>query len=251
MPLKFTDHSKPPQLEEELRNLYRQVDKLTAGSGTAIILPGGGNGGNGGNGGDDHDHGGQVGTVFSWHLRAEFYFTPSDVPPNGTEYVFDLPVPQIRKPYTHLELDITVLQAIGLSVAFDWVIRGNAPYYFWDRPEEGYPHTPEDPGPGAWHLESPYATHYAANFVPFAKGHYRIQPVFNAAEPPEGDLAFAPIFPARLVGDASEWEELKAVATIGVGEGHLGGVCYKVWLVGRYVLREDDEPDERVCYFAT
>jgi hypothetical protein len=249
MPLKFITHVQPAQLEEELRNLYRQVDKLTAGSGTAIILP---DGGGDGDGGDPDDHGGQLGTVFHWHLRAEWHHDWDDMPADGTEYTFNLKIPAIKWPYTHLELNATVLQAIGLDVSMDWVIRGNTPYYLWDRAVPG--------GTGAggrWALESPSAVHYRLdgsydfgyNRIPFAMGQYTPVPYFDASIPANGDLAFVPIYPVRLVNSSYEWEKLKAVATLRVGDGHAGGFCYKVWFVGRYVLRTDNEPQQHTCYW--
>lgn len=251
MPLKFTDHSKAPQLEEELRNLYRQVDRLTAGSGTAIIIPG--DGGGGGDGDiDPNDHGGQVGTVFSWHLRAEFYYDIDEMPADGQEYIFDLPIPKIKKPYTHLELHAAVLQAVGLDASFDWIIRGNERYYLWDRYHPSFPHT------GSWHLETLPAVHYrldgsygATHRVPFEVGRYTFEPHYDNAIMANGDLAFTPIFPVRLVNSSYEWEELKAVATVRIGAGHKGGLCYKVWFVGRYMLRDDNEPSENVCFWQT
>lgn len=247
MPLLYNTH-RPPELLHELRNLYRKVDQAPAVVQTVHTVSDGGGDGNGN--GDPDDHGGQVGTVFQWHMRAEWHFDDGDMPDDGTEFTFTPKLPQIKRPYTHLELHFAVLQAVGLDAYVEWFVRGSERFYLWDRATSG-----EGAG-GHWNLETGVANHYRLdgsygyNLVPFAVGRYRIEPHYDDVILPNGDLAFTPIFPVRLVNPSYEWEKLKLLARIRVGSGHLGGFCYKAWIVGRYILRGmESEPEQHVCFW--
>lgn len=243
MPLKYTDHSQKPQLEEELRNLYRQVDKLTAGAGTAIILPGGGGHTHEG---DDHTHeeGGEGGwwNIATWNLLVELN---EDMPPMDTVYPFDIPVPAIEIPYTHLELHMAILGLGGTGINLEWTVQGLGRYWFWNSPGT----SPPFGGPyGEW-KQTQNPKHYVFT-APWAAGRYEIEPQY-AVPITQGDLAFMLIYPARVV-DGPQWpaQSLQLSAKVTRASGDLsGGFCYKVKFVGRYVMYPTDIPLALPCAY--
>lgn len=214
MPLKFTRHS-PPELLEELRNLYRKIDPLVRGAVVQAGTPGGGG---------TPPGIGQPGTVLAWALLAEWSGTP---PASGTTKIWE--VATVPGPYTHLEVDVAVMQASGVDVSIEWRIRGTEGHWYWD-PSEGYPQ---------WRNTGQPPRIYTVVDFPYAVGRYRLEPVYDYP-PHDGDLAFTPITPDE------EEDTLKAEATILVGPNPSLTFCYKAWFIGRYVLREGG-PDPLSC----
>lgn len=231
MPLRYQTH-RPPELLEELRNLYRKVDKAASQiqtiHTTTVV-------------GDDGDEESRR-SILVWHLLAEFN---TEMPSNGTVYELPISVPSIALPYTHLELNMAVLGVAGTGIELEFTVQGSQPYWMWDGVED-----PGGQGYGFWMLRNTPAKHYVVT-PPFSVGRYHIEPTY-AVPVHFGDLAFMPIYP-RVAVDGPAWpeEQLNVLVRINYTGGSLsGGFCYKAKLLGRYAIYLSDVPFEGACLWA-
>lgn len=212
MPLKFQTH-RPPELLEELRNLYRKVDKATSVIQTVQTTIEAAT----------EDEVDETQSVLAWDYASLLGGT---VPADGT-VVLSRTLATIKgRSYTHLEVDVAVLEAGGDDVTMDWVIRGDTSFYIWDGVLK------------EWVLVGASPAFYSltvanGNQVPYTIGRYRILPKY-AAVPQDGDLAYTPVVPSGDPGGATE-HKLTLVGTIRVGGSPSSAWCYKAWWVGRYV----------------
>lgn len=138
MPLLFQRH-KPPELDQEIRALWRIVDRLQT---NAIAAGGEGTQGPPGPPGETIR-----GTVYSWIQRIEV--GPINLPGSFEQtYNLELPTP-IEGGYTHLDAHILILRHTDLSTA-KITIRGNT--WFKAFLPDGDPPTHD--------ILQPYAIHY-------------------------------------------------------------------------------------------
>lgn len=210
MPLKFINHELPPQLEEEFRNLYRQIDRLTAGTGTAIITPGV----------DDGEVTDLSGTVHRWAVLTAL---GGSYWPDDGEIVGAWEVASIEGSYTHLEVDVAVMGAAGGDITLDWIIRGNDTYWIFNPPGGLWLHVSENP------------IIYTVDALPYVSGgRYRLEPQ-HVIPPQDGDLAYTPITPDDVYGQEKDKIMLIATARRTIGGDPGGTWCYTAWWVGRYV----------------
>ncbi len=116
MPLLFNRH-RPPELDQEIRALWRSVDRLQT---NAIAAGGGGTQGPPGPPGETET---LRGTVHSWIQLIEVGPLPQSESPFSATFAPNLPVP-ITGGYTHLDAWVSVAQQGAGSVA-TFAIRGN------------------------------------------------------------------------------------------------------------------------------
>jgi len=213
VPLKFQTHRRPAELEEEFRNLYRQI---------ALLRPniGVGAGAAGPAGPPGEPGAGATGQALVWTKKVDIY-EPNPVPGVLSNTISLDP---IAGSYTVLEVDQAVIQSPAEDAAnaydVDWILRGNGPFYIWWSDGET---------PPGYDSHSPYPQFYG--WSTRGLGHFRPIPV-PATPLYTGDLAYYPINPTDQADQlVFEW-------SITVPNPAPDYICYKAWLLGRYVLHD-------------
>ncbi len=211
MPLLYIDHSRKRELEHEFRSLARQIEQLgelaglQGGTPTIAIPPAA----------DPI-----AGRIVVWAKKVDIY-VPS---PEEQLYTETYDVATITGAYTHLEVDCAVIQGVpqwGSGHKTRWYVKGSLPFYVWY-------HDGGDP-PSYQQVAS--AQFY--DWVTTGAGHYRPHALYTTAIY-NGDMPYFPVNPVGA-GDVLQlkWEiDLRGLSSIP------SYLCYKVWLLGRYVLHD-------------
>lgn len=216
MPLLYQTH-RPPQLDQEIRALWRIVDRLQT---NAIAAGGTGLQGPPGDPGETET---LRGTVHSWIQLIEVGPASHTSSPINVEFAPDLPVP-ITGGYTHLDAYMGISQQSSSSVA-SVSIRGNTNFFKFV--PEGDPLDHDIIGSPAVFYESVL---FSGGLGP---GHYLLGPtVYGGDTPvfnPRIGLSYFPIKTTN--GRDSLRVEFRLTWPSQQG-------CFKGFLHGRYVLHE-------------
>lgn len=238
MPLIYQTH-RPPQLQQEIRNLYREIGKLdraTASRFTSIISQINGNG---------NGEPAEGGTVYSWAKMIDITMAPVE----GWNHVyFDVAAIEALS-YTHLELYAVVMRTSNESPSlphqWSWRLFGSSPFHLskWTGGEvplpdwQGYD--------GGSELDFVPSTQYW--FTTVGVGCFRILPKWSpddylsdwrkhkmdAFSEWSHDLAYKPVAP----DDGTDALRLLVSYCLPVGYEE-NCICCKGWVVGRYIVHD-------------
>lgn len=235
MPLIFQTH-RPPELQQEIRNLYREISKLdtdTASRFATVVaqIPEG-------NGNGEPVEGG---TVYSWAQMVDLNIAP------GTGWnteVWD--VAQIEAlSYSHLEINVFVLRVSSVAYpqtarTYRWQVRGTSPFYLMKWNEIGIPDW-QSYGAGGFGEQIKSIQYW---WEMAGVGRFRPLPRFSAGDYPgnlsdpdsdwenwQHDLAYRPVAPE----DGTDTLQLAWSYYAEPGDNC---VTCKAWVIGRYIVHD-------------
>lgn len=209
MPLRYTQHQSRMALEEEFRNLYREIGRMQAAiESGALVGPAGPAGGDG-------EGVSEVGVVQVWTTKIDIFGNFNDGEGNG-QTADVLPLILIPRAYTHLEVSMAVVDT-SPSLVGKFTLRGSQSWYHWEDAGNGNPRD-------TW-LVPPVFYEWSGTSIGVHK------PVPSPEIPlPENGVAYYPIVPASEDGTDFlylDYDLYRPGASI---------ICFKAWVMGRYVL---------------